>query len=229
MIWKKIINMDKPRTLFIVRHGTSEGNIDPSKYYKKHDSEITLVEQGEQDSINAAHTILNISTKYQEFFKKSNLINEPIRFACYHSSYKRAVDTANIITDYINSQEGFNIEYKKSNVLLRERHWGNLRNIYDMGQDIKKYFNFYYKPENGESFADVYHRVATFHTLFERDSPYENNIIVAHGELIRVYLMYILNWSVEEFEKYKNPRNGEVIIIKDGCLSSLTPLKIYEN
>jgi hypothetical protein len=36
--------------------------------------------------------------------------------------------------------------------------------------------------------------------------------------------MYLLGWTVEEFEKWKNPRNGEVLLIDDGELSSLTPL-----
>jgi hypothetical protein len=36
--------------------------------------------------------------------------------------------------------------------------------------------------------------------------------------------MHLLNWDVEEFYKWKNQDNGEVWLIENGQLSSLTPL-----
>jgi broad specificity phosphatase PhoE len=109
--------------------------------------------------------------------------------------------------------------------LCIEREWGSLRDIVESRQKTEHHFNFYYRPNNGESYCDVYKRSAIFHQWMVNNTVYENNIIVAHGEFNQVYLMHLLNWDVKEFEKWGHQKNGEVWLVDNGTLSSLTPLR----
>jgi broad specificity phosphatase PhoE len=208
--------------IFLVRHGESEGNVDKSKYFEKHDSDIELTPKGVDDALNAGLKIISILKGFQE--NKTYPTDNPTYFNLVHSTYKRASQTANIIAhasmDYIK----YRVERSVPSPLCIEREWGSLRDIVSSHLKTEEHFNFYYRPVNGESFCDVYKRAATFHQWLWDTTIYENNIVVAHGEFNKVYLMHLLNWDVEEFEKWKNQKNGEVWLVEDGQLSSLTPL-----
>lgn len=211
--------------LYIVRHGQSEGNINKAKYFEKLDCQIQLTEKGEVDAENAFNSIKNISNRlWLDKQGDSPMPQEPIHFNMYYSSYVRSQQTANIIRNEIIATPGYTTNQYIESPLCREREWGGLRDIVNMGNKTEDHFNFFYRPTNGESFADCFQRVAIFHQWLLSNSKYENNIVVAHGEFNKLYLMYLLGWSVEEFNKWKTPRNGEVYLIRDGVLSSITPL-----
>lgn len=213
--------------IFLVRHGISEGNLNKAKYFEKLDCDIELAERGKQDALNAADKIFEMSFKLKtnnRLYPETN--NEPIRYNLFYSSYLRAKQTANIIHNRSGEWDGIHINKFIETPLCREREWGGLRDIVEMGKKTEDHFNFFYRPTGGESFADCFHRVATFHQWLINTTTYENNIVVAHGEFNKLYLMYLLNWSIEEFKKWKNPKNGEVYLIRDGELSSFTPLTV---
>ena len=211
--------------IFLVRHGQSEGNINKSKYFEKLDSDIELTDQGRLDAESAAYKIMTISNILLGDNSKFIYPEKPTtHYNMYYSSYKRAVQTANIIHTKISNTHGYSISKFIETPLCREREWGGLRDIVEMGKKTEDHFNFFYKPMGGESFADCYQRVVSFHQWLIQHSKYENNIVVAHGEFNKLYLMHLLNWSVDDFKKWRTPRNGEVYFINHGELSSLTPL-----
>ena len=144
-------------------------------------------------------------------------------FNLVHSTYKRATQTADIIKATMDDIM-FSVQKQIPSPLCIEREWGSLRDIVESRMKTEEHFNFYYRPLNGESFCDTYKRAAIFHQWLLINSYYEDNIVVAHGEFNKVYLMHLLNWDVEEFERWKNQKNGEVWLVEDGELSSATPL-----
>lgn len=214
--------------LFLVRHGESEGNINKAKYFEKLDCDIELTEKGRSDAIKAANKIMDLSDMLRDNKINYPLEKETIQYNVFYSSYERARQTANIIYGGMTQYRGYNVNKFIETPLCREREWGGLRDIVGMGKKTEDHFNFYYTPTSGESFADCFHRVATFHQWLLQTSSYDNNIVVAHGEFNKLYLMYLLNWTFEEFDKWKNPKNGEVFLVRDGELSSLTPLTVND-
>lgn len=209
--------------IYLVRHGQSKGNIDKSEYFKNLDCDIEITDKGKADAVNAGDKIMDI---IEYTTKLENPSGEPrCYFNLYHSSYKRAYQTANILYGRITGYQNYQINKIFETPLIREREWGNLRDIVEMGNKTEAHFNFYYRPAGGESFCDCYQRAVLFHQHLLNTSKYEHNIVVAHGEFNKLYLMYLLGWSVKDFEKYKNPRNGEVFLIDtETGLSALTPL-----
>jgi broad specificity phosphatase PhoE len=216
---------------YLVRHGQSEGNINRAVYFEKMDCDVELTEQGKADAVKAGDRIMDLN---DHFVRKNDpdylypTKNPPYRFNMVCSPYLRAKQTANIIHGRITSFDGYYIDNFQEMPLLVERNWGSLRDIVEAGNKTEDHFNFFYRPTDGESFLDTYQRVAIFDMWLMANSKWENNIIVAHGEFNKVYLMYLLGWGVEEFNKWKTPRNGEVYVIDRydvyNSLSSLTPL-----
>ncbi len=198
--------------IILVRHGESLGNANKQVYFEQHDSTIPLTDKGKADAIKGAdniHTLMG-SGSYELF----------------HSTYKRATQTANILHDRLLDSGDHTIHKVTPSPLCREREWGSLRDIIEQNLKAEEHFNFYYRPIGGESFADVYQRAAIFHQFLLNTSKSENNIIVAHGEFNKVYLMHLMGWDTEEFEKHANPHNGEVWIVEDGKLNEFTPTRV---
>ena len=190
--------------LFLIRHAQSEGNVDSQVYYDKHDSDILLTSKGHEQAQLCANTMLE-------------RIDKSKRVVLFNSPYARTVETAQHILDTF--KDDFRDIFAQENVLLREREWGQLRDVVDSKRfSREKHFNFYYRPTNGESFADAYNRVVSFFTtlkLLRLEGTSLSNrdiIIVTHGEWIRLALMYLEGRTVQQFcEKSKNPYNCCII------------------
>ena len=188
--------------LFLIRHAESEGNVDKSVYYEKHDSEIVITENGHAQAKACATQLLQ-------------LIGDK-SIDIYASSYTRALQTSQYVFDAL-QQDGQRLVTMQENPLLRERDWGSLRDIVD-NRHLKKeaHFNFYYRPDHGESYADAYARVFSFFThlrCIRHQKSYKSDIvIVSHGEWIRLALMYLDGFGVQHFaENRKNPKNASII------------------
>ena len=102
-------------------------------------------------------------------------------------------------------------------------------------RDRIEYGTFYYRLPDGESGADVYDRVTTFletlHRDFSKPNFPENAVIVTHGLTLRIFLMRWFHWSVGHFERVRNPRNGEVVVMEigsDGRYEVVTTLRLRE-
>lgn len=188
------------KNLYLIRHGQSVANVDPSHYYTQHDHLIGLTDVGREQAKAAGERVAYL------------VQNRP--FTIVHSPFARAAETASII----DSQCILEGRYAKvhESPLLYERSWGNLREIVDSPEmDANMHFNFFYRPVSGESFADTFMRVTMFMQEIRAGRFGEDNdiVIVGHGEWIRLALMYLHGHSVEFFTKYhKNPENCQVIL-----------------
>lgn len=179
--------------LYLIRHGESQGNIDSNAYYSCEDWNINLTERGRAQAAEVANTL-------------ATCVRHDVKL--FYSPYRRAADTAHIIDTglVLNGIYASLVE----NPLLSERKWGELREISDNVQkDRDQYFDFYYRPSGGESFADLYARVALFfQELRIRNTEDSDVIIVSHGEWIRTACMYLRQYTVEYFTtNRKNPPN----------------------
>jgi len=131
----------------IVRHGQSEGNIDPVVYQRKPDAEIALSPEGERQAALTGAWL-------REQFPTAEI---------YTSPFTRAVQTAQI---------AFPGSALVMDTLLRERHLGDLLSLspaeyfakYPDERDVMIREGFYrYQPQNvGESMADCRERALAF-------------------------------------------------------------------
>jgi 2,3-bisphosphoglycerate-dependent phosphoglycerate mutase len=185
--------------IYFVRHGESLGNVDSRAYFEYHDHDIPLTDRGREQSCDVGNRICGL------------VQDRPFRII--HSPFLRALDTAKII----DRQCILNGKYARvsESPLLYERSWGNLRGIVDNAEtlELNMYFNFFYRPTNGESFADVYQRVVLFFQELRQDLCQDDIVIVSHGEWIRLALMYLRGYSVKYFnDNHKSPENCCCII-----------------
>jgi broad specificity phosphatase PhoE len=187
------------KNLYLIRHGQSVANVDPSHYYTQHDHLIGLTDLGREQAKAAGERV-------------SYLVqNRP--FAIIHSPFVRASETASIIDSQCILAGKYATVHESP--LLYERSWGNLRDIVDSPElDASMHFNFFYRPVSGESFADTYVRVVLFmQELRAGRYDHDDIVIVAHGEWIRLALMYLRGQSVDFFNRYHtNPENCKVIL-----------------
>ena len=187
----------KPITLYLIRHGQSEGNVNTQVYYDKNDCDIQLTALGHFQSLAAGAELARM------------IDHGTPRIIC--SSYARAKQTASGIYSVLAEDHQPSL---REDVLLREREWGSLRTVVD-NRHLKreKHFNFYYRADGGESFADAYARVVLFFqdlTLQRLRNTLDDSpiVIVSHGEWIRLALMYLDGNTVDHFTvNRKNPKN----------------------
>lgn len=208
-----------PQNIFLLRHGESIGNKNKEVYKTTPDYALTLTELGEKQADNAGQALRKIIPKGSVQF--------------YVSPYWRTRQTFLKIQKYFPS---FNY-YEDPR--LREQEWSQDM-ITDRAEEKVQEFRdnygvFYYRfRDGGESSADVYDRMSDFLDTMFRDftKPHfaDNAIIVSHGMAIRVFLMRFFHCTVEEFESWRNPENGEYFHLQlckeSGKYSLLTPMRV---
>jgi broad specificity phosphatase PhoE len=199
----------KPKRIFLVRHGESEGNVNKDLYKVKPDYAYELTEKGREQALVTGEAIAQI------------IKAEDLQFYC--SPYWRTRQTYLGIREAINKSLARSPYNTPINVLqkfyedprLREQEWGTGFEKRDDNLETARdtFGHFYYRIPNGESCADVYDRVSDFlNTLwrdFEKVRYPENAIIVTHGMTMRLFLMRWFHMTVEEFELLANPKNCE--------------------
>ena len=112
-----------------------------------------------------------------------------------------------------------------------EQQFGNFqshRNIRFNKAQRSDFGRFFYRfPDGGESGFDVYNRVSGFIGTMQRDS-YDvmtkncpsllddgmTICIVTHGLALRLFLMRYFQYTVHEFERSYNPKNGRVVVLE---------------
>ncbi len=193
----------KPKRIILIRHGESEGNLDNSLYETIPDYALKLTQQGISQAKQAGREI------------KSIIGDESLYV--YLSPFFRTRETFEKVRESIENNVFKAIEDPR----IREQDWGHLRHPDDNKGIIKArddFSTFYFRIPDGESCADVYDRVTTFldtlHRDFEKHNYPENILIVSHGMTIRLFLMRWFHWSVEEFEKLRNPKNCQIFIME---------------
>ncbi len=193
----------KPKRIFIIRHGQSEGNIDKTVYNHTPDYAVQLTEVGRAQAIEAG--------------KKIKSITKDERVGFYISPYYRTRQTYQGLTASLKP------DFTKEDPRLREHEWaakliGDSKSQEESSAD--HFGVFYYRFNHGESGADVYDRLSTFletlHRDFKKKDYPENIVIVGHGMTNRIFLMRWFHWTVEEFELISNPKNCEFYTLELG-------------
>lgn len=191
----------KPKTIILIRHGQSYGNVDKTIYNKMPDHVIPLTSQGTLQAQAAARELV---TKYPA---------KSVRI--YSSTFKRARMTSDIILAAY-ERAGAVVDYRED-PRLREQEWATCMRAEDKKLEEKEreqFSKFYYRFKSGESCADLYDgRVSTFLDTFHRDCEKKDFpplcIISGHGMTNRVILMRWFHMRIEAFERLKNPGNCE--------------------
>lgn len=187
--------------LLITRHGQSEGNVNKSVYFKMPDWSVPLTEKGKEQANKVGEEI-----RKEIFSFDSSLL--------VYSSYTRAKQTKEIIEKELPIRPLPFYYEKIETPLIREREWGDLREEYETfktREEREHLFDFYRRPNGGESFADCYQRAFIFLEWLKTQVA-DTAIIVSHGEFIKTMLMIIDNVSVEDFDKIPNVKNCKLII-----------------
>ncbi|CAI5758309.1 unnamed protein product [Candida verbasci] len=210
--------MGKPKYIFIIRHGESEGNCDKSvnRYVPNH--LVPLTENGHQQSLKAGQVLADFLL--QQKLPSQHQKNK--RSICFYTSpYLRTRQTCHNIVEGIKQVP--EVEYQiKEEPRMREQDFGNFQSSQEEMEKIweerARYGHFFYRIANGEAASDVYDRVAGFNeTLFRqfKDENFPNILVlVTHGVWSRVFLMKWFKWTYEEFESLQNVPHCEYIIMK---------------
>lgn len=191
-----------PIDLVLVRHGQSEGNFakrlaeagDNSAYTQefldRHTSSFRLTELGRQQAARAGE------------FLKSEFFANGIGFDRYVTSeYTRAMETAGCL-------QLPNAEWL-CDFYLTERDWGELDHYAQnerearFGSDLRRreVEPFFWRPPNGESFAQLGLRVdRVLHTL-HRECGDKRVILVCHGEVMRAFQVRLERMSQVRFKE----------------------------
>ncbi|CAF0738715.1 unnamed protein product [Rotaria sordida] len=199
---KKVRRDRRPARIFLIRHGESQANVDPTLCARLADSRVELTERGHQQALAAGeklHSIIGNESMY-----------------VYMSPYQRSKQTwMNIRKAFSSSQ----ILTEREDPRIREQEFGNIADLqkrpYEL-EEQKSCGHFFYRFSCGESGADVYDRASLFlDTLFrEMDSghhyPTQNIVVVSHGLFMRLFLMRYFRWTSEELDKSKQFANCEI-------------------
>lgn len=196
----------KPKRIILIRHGESEGNVDKKVYLTKPDYAVRLTEKGIQQAKDCGKQIKEI-------------IGNKSSYCVYFSPYFRARQTMDNALDILNPLQ---LQFFREEPRIREQEYsGNLRQIMDDKEfeaEREKFGKFFYRMDGGESGADVFDRVSDFigtlHRDFEKEDYPDNVLIFGHGMGNRLFLMRWFHVPVEEFETWKNPKNGALYIME---------------
>jgi broad specificity phosphatase PhoE len=196
-----------PKRIFLVRHGQSVGNADESAYTTIPDWKVPLTSRGYDTSVESGQKILNIIGSKQA----------PLLFYC--SPYLRTKQTLHGIVQSLGENP---IICCREVPQLTEQQFGNFQNTDAMliaKRNRSSYGRFYYRFPSGESGLDVYNRVSSFIAQCFRDWAKWPNIedanvvMVTHGLTLRLFLMRWFHYTVEDFERTRNPPNGAVVVL----------------
>ena len=225
---QKLRRSRRPKRIFLIRHGESQANIDPSKHIhdfslsslhekifsffpialaaRLADSKVELTERGQQQALEAGAKL------------RSMIGDESIYV--YMSPYRRSRRTWENIRNAFSPNQ---ILTERQDPRLREQEFGNIADLQKRPQELeeqKDFGRFFYRFSCGESGADVYDRASLFlDTLFrEMDDghhdPTQNIVIVSHGLFMRLFLMRYFRWNVDELERFKQFGNCEICELK---------------
>lgn len=193
----------RPQRIILIRHAESEGNADNTIYQNTQDFALKLSQKGIEQAKTAGKQIREI------------IQNESIYV--YLSPYYRTRETFKGLSESIKD----NIVKVVEDPRIREQDWGHLRHPDDnkgISKERDDFSTFYYRIPDGESGADVFDRVSNFldtlHRDFEKEKFPKNILIVTHGLTLRLFLMRWFHWTVEEFEKLRNPKNCQIVVMQ---------------
>ncbi|MDQ6786926.1 MAG: histidine phosphatase family protein [Acidobacteriota bacterium] len=189
--------IENPKLLWLVRHGESTANVArhkaerdnlPTINFPEPEADVPLSETGEKQSVRIGN-----------WFAKQT--EKPTVVFC--SPYVRACETARIVLSAANF-DNLKINFDER---LRERELGIFDRLTKRGATEKfpaecaereRLGKFYYRPPNGENWADVGERVKSFWRDAKTLCSGENVLIVTHEAVIHLFRYVLENLSEAE-------------------------------
>ncbi len=189
--------MPLPIDLVLVRHGTSEGNAakrlsekgDHSAFsllHGRHTSSFRLTEQGRKQAIAAGHWMQDHLGRFDRF---------------YTSEYSRAMETAGLLR--LQGAQWYCDFY------ISERDWGDLdimpenerQKRFSEALKMREVEPFFWRPPNGESFAQLCLRVDRMLNTLHRECGDKRVVIVCHGEVMWAFRVRLERMSQVRFRE----------------------------
>jgi broad specificity phosphatase PhoE len=191
----------RPKRIFLVRHGQSKEDIDKEEYEKLPDYEIGLTSIGREQSTEVGKRLAEkLKSKRVYFFVSPGARNRET-FECI---IKQLPD----------------MEYRIfEEPLIRKQDWGcfPIKDRKNIEEERYKSGVLYYRFPNGESGGDVFARIVQFlkrlECEYEKKNFPKDIVIITHGLELRLFLMGLFQWSVEEFETLAGPCNGYIATV----------------
>lgn len=197
-----------PKKIVLVRHGQSQGNVNPQCYVDMDDNAIPLSECGIKQALDCGE-ILN------------DVFEEGLKVHTFVSPYARTRQTFEGIRKGLRRETAVHYDAR-----LREQHWGLFANVEEPKNCITAYGNdpLYFKfLRNGESGVEVLDRLGSFIEMLYRYfrgldgmGRDANVLIVTHGMTMRLFLSA---WFDRDPEDVKNMRYGNncepIVLVRD--------------
>jgi broad specificity phosphatase PhoE len=198
--------------LLLVRHARSQANDDPTLYLRQPDHAIALSRPDDDPAAEEAGSRI------------AALQIDPERVCAWTSPYLRCYQTMTLVLRWAFGAAAEHIPVRES-FLLREQEFGDWDGLSEeeiAQRDPARFARrqllsdqlgrFYFRYPNGESRADVAHRVVGFIGKIHR-SALPVHLVFLHGVTQRAVRMNWLNRSVVWFESEPNPGNASVLQI----------------
>jgi broad specificity phosphatase PhoE len=189
--------------IYLIRHGQSEGNVDPQIYSVLKDHNVPLTDKGREQAKEAG---INLSKK----------IIKSKKTVVFVSPYLRTRQSWEEIRLGLDSKK---IKYtEEENPLLREQEYKVFTNQQEAEETHGErlvFGPFWYRFKNAESIADVYQRLQIFinmlHLRKNSKKLPPQVVIVAHEIVIRIIIMILTNKRVEDSDLKID--NGEIVVL----------------
>ena len=194
--------MTLPIDLVLVRHGESEGNIAKRLSEKGDDKAIETLRNRHTSSYRLTEKGRSQAIKAGKWIQKNFFDGEQHGFdRCYTSEYIRAMETAALL--HLPCVKWFCDFY------LCERDWGELHALpederwstFGDALRMKQQEPFFWIPPNGESFAQLCHRVDRDLNTLHRECADKKVIIVCHGEVMWAFRVRLERMSQQCFRE----------------------------
>lgn len=227
--------------IFLVRHGESQFNSNPSICMELPDHEIGLTSLGMEQSQTIGKFLKDylknkppgynpfvedVVNNFNKFFFKEDLNTSRLKVKLWTSPYKRTRETTQIISGML----GDKVLSIQEDVLLCEHQLGLFNGLND--KEKKKLFpkeyecydlqrknngRFWARCPMGESPFDVACRINSFISKLKIDEEHGiiDHIIIGHGTTLRVFNMVWMNHPYEWYESDVTMKNCTVRVIQE--------------
>jgi broad specificity phosphatase PhoE len=208
--------------IFLVRHGESQGNVDPTVHAVMADHAIPLSARGHDQAREAGR---RLDAHLREIHGEPG---KAPRMRLWVSPYQRTRETA----DALRETAGAWLGDVREHVLLCEQQFGLFDGIPD--DELAAQFpvewahyeklirfegRFWARMPLGESRFDVCQRVHQAFGTFHRDAQMHgirDLVVICHGVTLRAFVMMWCHLSPQWFEDEPNPANAALRLIEDG-------------
>ena len=173
--------------LYLIRHGQSAANANPSVYFTTPDSHIELTDLGREQATNCG---VELAKKLEKIHGAS----------LYTSPYKRTRNTTELIC-----QQVPDLKVRESALLREQEHPMHKshreRDIFLLRRKNSKE-TFFYKETGYESYCNVVDRISVFiNNLRLTHKKDDHIVIVAHEIVINAFIMLIDGLPYEEMRQ----------------------------